>query len=119
REGAPEVIAGSDLTREVLRLVDRIAPTDLTVLIEGESGVGKELVASRLHRRSGRAEMPFVAVNCGAVQAGLLESELFGHERGAFTGAVAERAGLFELADRGTLFLDEVGETSLDLQVKL
>jgi DNA-binding NtrC family response regulator len=117
--GHADMVAGSDATREVQRLCDVVAPTDLTVLIQGESGVGKELVAQRIHRRSPRAAMPFIALNCGAIQPALLESELFGHEKGAFTGALQEREGLFELADRGTLFLDEIGEMSLDLQVKL
>jgi DNA-binding NtrC family response regulator len=117
--GGSDIVCASDAMREVLALVDKVAPTDLTVLVEGESGVGKELVASRLHRGSPRAAAPFIAINCGAIQASLLESELFGHEKGAFTGATSERQGLFEVADRGTIFLDEIGEMPLDLQVKL
>jgi DNA-binding NtrC family response regulator len=113
------LVAESDEMREVLNTIDLVAPTDLTVLIEGESGVGKELVAARIHRLSARADMPFIAVNCGVLQHNLLESELFGHEKGAFTGAVVDHAGLFEVADKGTIFLDEIGELPLDLQVKL
>jgi DNA-binding NtrC family response regulator len=119
RNPVPEIICQSREMQDVLRTIELVAPTDLTVLIEGESGVGKELVANRIHQRSRRASMPFIAINCGVLQENLLESELFGHEKGAFTGAHADHAGLFEVADRGTLFLDEVGEMSLDLQVKL
>jgi DNA-binding NtrC family response regulator len=115
----PDIVCSSDEMREVLKTVQLVAPTDLTVLIEGESGVGKELVAHRIHKESRRAGMPFIAINCGVLQENLLESELFGHEKGAFTGAVSDHAGLFEIADHGTLFLDEIGELSLDLQVKL
>jgi DNA-binding NtrC family response regulator len=104
---------------ELLAVVDRVAPTDATVLITGESGTGKELLARRLHVRSARAEKPFVAVNCGAIPAELLEAELFGHTKGAFTGAVRERRGRFRQADGGTLLLDEVGEVAPSLQVKL
>jgi len=113
------MVAESPAMAHVIRNVELVAPTDLTVLIEGESGVGKELVAGRLHRLSQRHGKPFVAVNCGAIQESLLESELFGHRKGAFTGATQEHKGLFEVADGGTLFLDEIGEMSLDLQVKL
>jgi two-component system response regulator AtoC len=105
--------------REVLRLVDKVAPSPTTVLVTGESGTGKELVARALHERSDRAERPFVQVNCGAIPETLFEAELFGYEKGAFTGAVASKPGRFELAHRGTLFLDEVGELPRDLQVKL
>ncbi len=103
----------------VLRLIDRLAPSDLPVLVLGESGVGKELVAREIHRRSRRAAGPFVDLNCAAIPDQLLESELFGNEKGAFTGAESARAGLFEAADGGTLFLDEVGELPSGLQVKL
>jgi two-component system NtrC family response regulator len=99
--------------------IDRLAPAAATVLIRGESGTGKELVARRLHRLSGRAERPFIAFNCSALSEGLAESELFGHEKGAFTGADRKRLGRFELADGGTLFLDEVGDLTPVLQAKL
>ena len=113
------MVAASPKMSEVLDTIALVAPTELTVLIEGESGVGKELVANRIHKLSDRSNRPFVAVNCGAIQESLLESELFGHEKGAFTGATQEHEGLFSVADGGTLFLDEIGEMSLDLQVKL
>jgi formate hydrogenlyase transcriptional activator len=96
-----------------------VAPTDTTVLITGETGTGKELVARAIHNLSGRKGRPMVTVNCGAISAGLVESELFGHEKGAFTGAVARKIGRFELASGGTIFLDEIGDLALDLQVKL
>ena len=103
----------------ILRMVDKVAPTDSSVLILGESGTGKELVARALHERSGRSGRPLVPINCGAIPENLLESELFGHIKGAFTGASASRQGRFELADGGTIFLDEIGELQLHLQVKL
>src|SRR5262249_5430531 len=113
------IIGESPALREVLEQVDIVAPTDATVLVLGETGTGKELIARAIHDRSSRRERPFVKVNCAAVPSGLLESELFGHERGAFTGAVAQKIGRFELADGGTLFLDEVGDLPLELQPKL
>ena len=104
---------------EVMKLVGRVAATNLPVLITGESGTGKEIVARAIHRRSARAEKPFVTVNCGALPADLIESELFGHVRGSFTGATVDRRGLWQEADNGTVFLDEITETSLAFQVKL
>ncbi|MBQ0720123.1 MAG: sigma-54-dependent Fis family transcriptional regulator [Gammaproteobacteria bacterium] len=103
----------------VRRLIEQVAHSDATVLILGESGTGKEVVAQTLHRESLRARRPFVPVNCGAIPPDLLESELFGHEKGAFTGAITARQGRFELAEGGTLFLDEIGDMSLEMQVKL
>jgi sigma-54 specific flagellar transcriptional regulator A len=105
--------------RAIHRLVEQVAPFDTSVLILGESGTGKEMVARHIHELSGRAGHPFVPVNCGAIPADLLESELFGHEKGAFTGALSTRLGRFEFAERGTLFLDEIGDMSLQMQVKL
>jgi transcriptional regulator with GAF, ATPase, and Fis domain len=105
--------------REIFGLVERIAPTDATVLIEGETGTGKDMIARTLHDLSRRRQGPFIVVDCGAVAGTLIESELFGHEKGSFTGAIATRQGAFELASGGTVFLDELGELSLDLQPKL
>jgi DNA-binding NtrC family response regulator len=119
RYGADAVVAESPRSRETLALVRRVAPSRATVLVQGESGTGKELVARLLHYWSDRVGRPFVAVNLKAFAEGVLESELFGHEKGAFTGAVAARAGCFERADGGTLFLDEVGEIGPDVQAKL
>ena len=119
RYAADQVIAESPRSRELLTLVRRVAPSRATVLIQGESGTGKELVARLLHYWSERVGRPFVAVNCKAFAEGVLESELFGHEKGAFTGAAATRAGCFERASGGTLFLDEIGEISGDFQAKL
>jgi sigma-54 dependent transcriptional regulator, flagellar regulatory protein len=113
------LVGKSPGVRDVRQLIHRVAQTDTTVLILGESGTGKEVVARNLHYHSPRRGKPFVAVNCGAIPADLLESELFGHEKGAFTGAVAARQGRFEVATGGTLFLDEIGELSLPMQVKL
>jgi DNA-binding NtrC family response regulator len=119
RYGIAGLVAQSPAMKSALELVERVAPTDATVLIQGESGTGKEVIARAIHHASPRAAHPFVAVNCGAVPEALLESELFGHLRGSFTGAVANKLGLFEEANRGTLFLDEIGEMPAALQVKL
>jgi PAS domain S-box-containing protein len=114
-----EIVGESSGLRSVLRHIETVAPTDATVLIQGETGTGKELLARAIHRLSPRSERTFIKLNCAAIPAGLLESELFGHEKGAFTGAIARKIGRLELADQGTLFLDEVGEMPLDLQPKL
>ncbi len=113
------MIARSKAVQQILELIARVAQTDTSVLIDGESGTGKELVARAIHEQSKRADKPFVVVNCGAMPETLLESELFGHVRGAFTGATSDKKGLFEVANGGTIFLDEIGETSLTTQVKL
>jgi transcriptional regulator with PAS, ATPase and Fis domain len=118
-EAAPLLIGEHALVQKISQLVRKVAPTDATILIMGESGTGKELVARAIHALSQRADRPFIPVNCGAIPAELLESEMFGHERGAFTGAVGQRMGMFQLAHGGTIFLDEVGEMSPTLQVKL
>jgi len=117
--GLPTIIGTSAALRSVLDMVRVVAPTDATVLINGETGTGKELIAEAIHKCSRRSNRPFVKVNCAAIPAGLLESELFGHERGAYTGAVTRSIGRFERADGGTLFFDEVGDLPLDLQPKL
>ena len=114
-----EVIGDSTAFRRVLQKVETVAPTDATVLILGETGTGKELIARAIHDCSGRRDRTFVKLNCAAIPTGLLESELFGHEKGAFTGAIAQKAGRFELAHKGTLFLDEIGDIPLELQPKL
>lgn len=114
-----EIIGGSRALQEILKQVQTVAVTDSTVLIRGETGTGKELLARAIHNLSNRSQRTLVKVNCAAIPTGLLESELFGHEKGAFTGAIAQRIGRFELADRGTLFLDEVGDIPLELQPKL
>jgi formate hydrogenlyase transcriptional activator len=114
-----EIVGDSRALKLLLKEIQTVAATDSTVLVLGETGSGKELVARALHNRSGRRERTFVKLNCAAIPTGLLESELFGHEKGAFTGAIATKIGRFELADRGTIFLDEVGEIPLELQVKL
>jgi two-component system NtrC family response regulator len=116
---APKLIGISKPFKDMLSMVDKIAATDATVLLNGESGTGKELIARTLHDKSSRAEGEFVPVNCAAIPRDLLESELFGHVKGAFTGAIKDKKGKFELADGGTLFLDEVGELAFDLQAKL
>jgi formate hydrogenlyase transcriptional activator len=117
--GFPGIVGNSAALRRVLALVRVVAPTDATVLINGETGTGKELIAQAIHKCSSRSNGPFVKVNCAAIPVGLLESELFGHERGAYTGAVARSIGRFERANRGTLFLDEIGDLPLELQPKL
>jgi transcriptional regulator with GAF, ATPase, and Fis domain len=114
-----EIVGTSPPMQQVFRKVEKIAATDISVLITGETGTGKELIAREVHGRSPRAGKPFVTINCGAIPANLLESELFGHVKGAFTGAVANKQGKFQAADGGTLFLDEIGEMPLDLQVKI
>ena len=119
RRGAPRIIGDDPGLRYILQQLHRAADTDTTVLLEGESGTGKELFARALHAFSGRADGPFVAINCAAIPEGLLESELFGHEKGAFTGAVGRKPGRFEMAHRGTLFLDEIGDMPLALQAKI
>jgi len=119
RSSFGEMIGGSEAMRTIFRMIEKVAGFSTTVLVRGESGTGKELVARALHQRSDRKAEPFVPVNCGAIPEALLESELFGHKRGAFTDARADKLGLFEVADGGTLFLDELGELPLALQVKL
>jgi DNA-binding NtrC family response regulator len=119
RRGAPEIVGSDPALERVLRSLHRAAASDVTVLLGGESGSGKELFARTLHALSGRVGGPFVAINCAAIPENLLESELFGHEKGAFTGAVARKPGKFELAHKGTLFLDEIGDLPVQLQGKL
>ena len=118
-EETPKIIWKSKKMREVMALVEKVSSVDSPVLIQGETGTGKELIARQIHRRSPRNKYPFLVINCGALQETLLESELFGYEKGAFTGAVSRKLGLFEITDGGTLFLDEVGEISLSIQVKI
>jgi formate hydrogenlyase transcriptional activator len=115
----PNIIGNSAAIRRVFDMVRVVAPTDATVLIQGETGTGKELIAEAIHKCSDRSSAPFVTVNCAAIPSGLLESELFGYERGAFTGAFARNTGRFERANRGTLFFDEIGDLPLELQPKL
>jgi two-component system nitrogen regulation response regulator NtrX len=117
-ESRYEIVGNAFAIRQVLERVERVAPTEARVLITGENGTGKELVARAIHRLSARAERPFIEVNCAAIPSELIESALFGHIKGSFTGAIADRAGKFEQADGGTLFLDEVGDMSLDAQAK-
>jgi DNA-binding NtrC family response regulator len=119
RRGAPQIVGEDPKLKQMSAALHRAASTDATVLIEGESGTGKELFARALHALSGRADGPFVAINCAAIPETLLETELFGHEKGAFTGATARKPGRFELAHRGTLFLDEIGDLPLALQAKI
>ena len=115
----PQIVASSDEMRELLGVVRAVAPTLITVLLTGESGTGKEVFARLIHDWSARSSGPFVTVNCGAIPEGLIESELFGHEKGSFTGAIGERKGFFEASKAGTIFLDEIGEMPLSAQVKL
>jgi len=117
--GFPGIVGQSAALREVLQLVEMVGGTDSTVLLLGETGTGKELIARAIHDRSRRKNRNFVKLNCAAIPSGLLESELFGHERGAFTGAITQKAGRLELADQGSLFLDEIGDIPLELQPKL
>jgi formate hydrogenlyase transcriptional activator len=119
RSGFEGIVGSSTVLREVLDQIRTVGPTDSTVLIEGETGTGKELIARAIHNSSKRRDRPFVKLNCAAIPLGLLETELFGHEKGAFTGAVAQKLGRFEAADGGTLFLDEIGDIPLELQAKL
>jgi formate hydrogenlyase transcriptional activator len=114
-----DIVGRSRVLKGVLRQVEIVAPTDSTVLIQGETGTGKEIIARAIHNLSARSERPLIKLNCAAIPSGLLESELFGHEKGAFTGAVMRKAGRFEVADKGTLFLDEVGDIPLEVQPKL
>ncbi len=113
------ILGESEKIKEIIEMIDQVSATDITILIAGESGTGKELIAAAVHRSSLRKHQPFVRVNCGAIPAGILESELFGHVKGAFTGAIGERKGYFETANNGTIFLDEIGEMPLETQVKL
>lgn len=115
----PEIAGKSDAISKIKNLIDQVANTEVNVLILGESGTGKEVVARNIHGLSKKAHTPFVAINCGAIPSELLESELFGHEKGAFTGAITTRIGRFELAENGTLFLDEIGDMPLAMQIKL
>jgi DNA-binding NtrC family response regulator len=119
QDGTQGLITEDPAMKDLLATLERVAPSDLPVLVQGETGTGKELVARAVHRMSPRTADPFVAINCGAVPENLLESELFGHEKGAFTGALQRKPGLFEVADRGVLFLDEVGEIAPSVQIKL
>src|SRR5712671_3841266 len=119
QNGLGGIVGSSAALRGVVDQIRTVAPTDATVLIEGETGTGKELIAHAIHTQSRRGNRPFVKLNCAAIPLGLLESELFGHEKGAFTGAVAQKLGRFEAANGGTLFLDEIGDIPLELQAKL
>jgi transcriptional regulator with GAF, ATPase, and Fis domain len=112
------ILGDSVAIQKIIEVIRQVAPTEITVLITGESGVGKEVVAKAIHDASLRNKKPLITVNCGAIPEGIIESELFGHERGSFTGASEQRKGYFELADGGTIFLDEIGELPLPAQVK-
>src|SRR5207244_8881351 len=118
-EGFPFIIGQQPLIQKIQVLIKKVTGTDATILVMGESGTGKELVARAIHTLSARADRPFIPVNCGAIPAELLESEIFGHERGAFTGAIGARAGMVQLGNGRTILLDEVGEVSPPVQVKL
>jgi formate hydrogenlyase transcriptional activator len=118
-DGFERIVGNSSRVLEALELIRTVAPTNSTVLVEGETGTGKELVAAAIHAHSRRATHPFIKLNCAAIPLGLMESELFGHEKGAFTGAVTRKIGRFEAAHGGTLFLDEIGDLPLELQAKL
>src|ERR1700733_15237734 len=118
-DGFKGIIGQSSALRTVLQMVERVAPGDSTVLLLGETGTGKELIARAIHNCSSRRNQSFAKINCAAIPSGLLESELFGHERGAFTGAITQKVGRLELADQGSLFLDEIGDIPLELQPKL
>ncbi|HAE87385.1 TPA: sigma-54-dependent Fis family transcriptional regulator, partial [Candidatus Marinimicrobia bacterium] len=113
------IIGKSDAIKEVISSIEQVAPTDISILISGESGTGKELVAQAIHRLSNRKNRPYIVVNCGAIPSGTIESELFGHKKGSFTGATEDRKGFFEAANQGTIFLDEIGELPQETQVKL
>jgi len=113
------ILGASAKVRQLLETIEQVAPTNISVLISGESGTGKELIARAVHKRSNRRDQPLITVNCGAIPEGILESELFGHEKGSFTGAAGQRKGYFELANKGSIFLDEIGELPLSIQVKL
>ena len=115
----PSIIAKSEIMEELFRKIDQISPTDVNVLIEGESGTGKELVAKEIHRLSRREKQAFIPIDCGSLSEDIIESELFGHKKGAFTGAISDKEGIFELADNGTIFLDEISNISLSTQAKL
>ena len=114
-----EIVGTSPALKKVLQMVETVAPSDLTVLLLGETGTGKELIARAIHEGSRRKARTFVKLNCAAIPTGLIESELFGHEKGAFTGAISQKIGRMELADQGTLFLDEVGDIPMEIQPKL
>ena len=116
--GIRPIFGHSKATAELMQLVEKVAPTDASIFIQGESGSGKEVLARQIHRMSKRSDEAFVAVNCGAIPKDLLESELFGHVKGAFTGAIANRQGKISAADGGTLFLDEIGDMPIEMQVK-
>lgn len=113
------IVGKSEAVQKIMKLIDKLAKTDSTAMIIGETGTGKELITKIIHQKSSRATKPFIPVNCAAIPSELLESELFGHEKGAFTGAVSARPGRFELANEGTIFLDEIGEMPFHLQVKI